>query len=100
MAKRLIWSAAIHPGRAPSPDTQLLIDGAWGAAAAGGLLLDPATGEQIGSLARAERDDLDQSRRTRPRRDTPRGRGGFGLWLGRGSEAIDAYLVAKFVPHA
>ena len=45
------------------PDTQLFIDGEWGPAAAGGLLpvLNPATGEQIGSLARAERVDLDRA---------------------------------------
>jgi succinate-semialdehyde dehydrogenase / glutarate-semialdehyde dehydrogenase len=44
------------------PDTQLFIDGEWGPAAAGGVLpvLNPATGEQIGTLARAERADLDR----------------------------------------
>jgi len=43
------------------PNTQLFIDGQWGPAAAGGVLpvLNPATGEQIGTLARAEKADLD-----------------------------------------
>ena len=38
-------------------DTQLLIDNAWAPAAAGKTLpvLDPATGEQIGTVAHAER---------------------------------------------
>jgi succinate-semialdehyde dehydrogenase / glutarate-semialdehyde dehydrogenase len=45
------------------PNTQLFIDGQWGPAAAGGSLpvLNPATGEQIGTLARAERADLDRA---------------------------------------
>jgi succinate-semialdehyde dehydrogenase/glutarate-semialdehyde dehydrogenase len=44
-------------------DTQLFINGEWGPAAAGGVLpvLNPATGEQIGTLARAERADLDRA---------------------------------------
>lgn len=45
------------------PDTQLFIDGTWGPAAAGEVLpvLNPATGEQIGRLARAETADLDRA---------------------------------------
>jgi succinate-semialdehyde dehydrogenase / glutarate-semialdehyde dehydrogenase len=45
------------------PNTQLFIDGQWGPAAAGGVLpvLNPATGEQIGTLARAETADLDRA---------------------------------------
>jgi len=45
------------------PNTQLFIDGQWGPAAAGGVLpvLNPATGEQIGTLARAEKADLDRA---------------------------------------
>jgi succinate-semialdehyde dehydrogenase/glutarate-semialdehyde dehydrogenase len=44
-------------------DTQLFSNGQWGPAEAGGLLpvLNPATGEQIGTLARAERADLDRA---------------------------------------
>jgi succinate-semialdehyde dehydrogenase/glutarate-semialdehyde dehydrogenase len=45
------------------PDVQLLIDGEWGPAAGGKTLpvLNPATGETIGSLAHAERPDLDRA---------------------------------------
>jgi len=45
------------------PDVQLLIDGAWGAAKAGKALpvLNPATGEQVGTVAHAERADLDRA---------------------------------------
>jgi succinate-semialdehyde dehydrogenase / glutarate-semialdehyde dehydrogenase len=44
-------------------DTQLFIDGKWGPAEAGGVLpvVNPATGEQIGALARAEHPDLDRA---------------------------------------
>ena len=44
-------------------DTQLLIDGAWGPAQSGKTLpvLNPATGEQIGTVAHAERADLDRA---------------------------------------
>ncbi|WP_201829737.1 NAD-dependent succinate-semialdehyde dehydrogenase [Microvirga zambiensis] len=43
------------------PDTQLLIDGTWRPAARGGVIpvLDPATGETIGTVAHASREDLD-----------------------------------------
>lgn len=43
------------------PDTQLLIDGAWRPAAQGDVIpvLDPATGETIGTVAHARREDLD-----------------------------------------
>ncbi|WP_183453770.1 NAD-dependent succinate-semialdehyde dehydrogenase [Microvirga lupini] len=43
------------------PDTQLLIDGVWRPAAQGGVIpvLDPATGETIGTVAHARREDLD-----------------------------------------
>ena len=41
-------------------DTQLFIDGAWGPGAEGKVLpvVNPATGERIGSLARATQPDL------------------------------------------
>ncbi len=44
-------------------DTQLLIDGVWGPAQSGKSLpvLNPATGEQIGTVAHAERPDLDRA---------------------------------------
>ena len=45
------------------PNTQLFIDGAWCAAASGKTLpvMNPATGKQIGTLAHAERADLDRA---------------------------------------
>jgi succinate-semialdehyde dehydrogenase/glutarate-semialdehyde dehydrogenase len=45
------------------PDTQLFIDGQWTAGAQGRVIPveNPATGEKIGDLARAERADLDRA---------------------------------------
>ncbi|MSQ64655.1 MAG: NAD-dependent succinate-semialdehyde dehydrogenase [Betaproteobacteria bacterium] len=45
------------------PNTLLFIDGAWCAAASGRTLpvMNPATGKQIGTLAHAERADLDRA---------------------------------------
>jgi succinate-semialdehyde dehydrogenase / glutarate-semialdehyde dehydrogenase len=45
------------------PNTQLYIDGAWCAAASGKTLpvMNPATGKQIGTLAHAEKADLDRA---------------------------------------
>ena len=45
------------------PNTQLYIDGAWCAAASGRTLpvMNPATGKQIGTLAHAEKADLDRA---------------------------------------
>ena len=45
------------------PDTQLYIDGAWSAAASGRThpVVNPATGETIGTFAWAERADLDRA---------------------------------------
>jgi len=45
------------------PNTQLFIDGAWTPAASGQTLpvINPATGEQIGTVAHAERADLDRA---------------------------------------
>jgi succinate-semialdehyde dehydrogenase/glutarate-semialdehyde dehydrogenase len=44
-------------------DTQLFIDGAWGPAASGRTLeiINPATGEPIGTVAHADRGDLDRA---------------------------------------
>ncbi len=62
-------------------DTQLFIDGQWGPAEAGGVLpvLNPATGEEIGSLARAEHPDLDRALAAADR--------GFRVW--RRTSAFD-----------
>ena len=56
------------------PDTQLLIDGEWTASAAGKTLpvLDPATGDTIGSVAHAEQPDLDRALAAAAR--------GFDVW--------------------
>jgi succinate-semialdehyde dehydrogenase/glutarate-semialdehyde dehydrogenase len=45
------------------PDVQLLIDGEWGAAGGGKSIpvLNPATGETIGTVAHAEHPDLDRA---------------------------------------
>jgi succinate-semialdehyde dehydrogenase/glutarate-semialdehyde dehydrogenase len=56
------------------PDTLLFIDGAWCAAASGRTLpvMNPATGKQIGTLAHAERPDLDRALEA--------ARTGFAVW--------------------
>ena len=56
------------------PDTQLLIDGEWTVAASGKTIpvLDPATGETIGTVAHAERADLDRALAAAAR--------GFNVW--------------------
>jgi len=56
------------------PNTQLFIDGAWCAAASGRTLpvMNPATGKQIGTLAHAERPDLDRALEA--------ARKGFDVW--------------------
>src|SRR4051812_49331585 len=45
------------------PNTQLFIDGVWGPSQSGRTLpvVNPATGEQIGTVAYAERPDLDRA---------------------------------------
>ena len=45
------------------PNVQLLIDGVWSDAAEGRSLpiMNPATGEQIGTVAHAEKPDLDRA---------------------------------------
>jgi succinate-semialdehyde dehydrogenase/glutarate-semialdehyde dehydrogenase len=69
------------------PDTQLFIDGEWGPAEAGGVLpvLNPATGEQIGTLARAERPDLDRALAAVDR--------GFRVW--RNTSAYDRAKIMR-----
>jgi len=56
------------------PDVQLLIDGAWTKASAGRTLpvVNPATGETIGSVAHADRADLDRALEAAAR--------GFQVW--------------------
>jgi len=56
------------------PNTQLFIDGAWCAAASGRTLpvMNPATGKQIGTLAHAEKPDLDRALEA--------ARKGFDVW--------------------
>jgi succinate-semialdehyde dehydrogenase/glutarate-semialdehyde dehydrogenase len=56
------------------PNTLLYIDGAWCAAAAGRTLpvMNPATGKQIGTLAHAEKPDLDRALAAAAR--------GFDVW--------------------
>jgi succinate-semialdehyde dehydrogenase/glutarate-semialdehyde dehydrogenase len=56
------------------PNTQLYIDGAWCAAASGKTLpvMNPATGKQIGTLAHAEKPDLDRALEA--------ARKGFDVW--------------------
>jgi len=56
------------------PNTLLFIDGAWCAAASGRTMpvMNPATGKQIGTLAHAERPDLDRA--------LDAARKGFAVW--------------------
>ncbi len=56
------------------PNTELLIDGQWRPAASGKTIpvLNPATGQQIGTVAHAERHDLDAALAAVDK--------GFGIW--------------------
>jgi succinate-semialdehyde dehydrogenase/glutarate-semialdehyde dehydrogenase len=69
------------------PDTALFIDGQWSPAKAGGVLpvLNPATGEQIGTLACAERTDLDRALAAADR--------GFRIW--RGTSAYERSKIMR-----
>jgi succinate-semialdehyde dehydrogenase/glutarate-semialdehyde dehydrogenase len=71
----------------PYPDTQLFIDGQWGSAEAGGVLpvFNPATGEPIGTLARAEPADLDRALAAVER--------GFRVW--RNTSAFDRARIMR-----
>lgn len=71
------------------PDTMLFIDGAWTPAASGKTIpvLDPATEDQIGTVAWAERADLDAALAAAQR--------GFALWRG-----VSAYDRAKLMRKA
>ena len=69
------------------PNVQLLIDGQWCNAAAGQSLpvVNPATGETIGTVARAERADLDRALEAASR--------GFQVW--RKTGAFDRYKMMR-----
>ncbi len=69
------------------PDVQLLIDGAWCKAASGKTIpvVNPATGEQIGTVAHAERADLDRALEAVQK--------GFNTW--RKVSAFDRYKVMR-----
>lgn len=69
------------------PNVQLLIDGQWRNAAAGQSLpvVNPATGETIGTVARAERADLDRALEAASR--------GFQVW--RKTGAFDRYKMMR-----
>ena len=71
------------------PNTQLYIDGAWCAAASGKTLpvMNPATGKQIGSLAHAERPDLDRALEAAAK--------GFAVW-----RKVSAYERSKMMRKA
>ena len=71
------------------PDTLLFIDGAWTPAASGKTIpvLDPATEEEIGTVAWAERTDLDAALAAAQR--------GFAIW-----RATSAYDRAKLMRKA
>ena len=68
-------------------DVQLFIDGAWRPAASGKTLtvLNPATGEQIGTVAHAEKADLDAALGAAEK--------GFAAW--RKVSAYDRYKVLR-----
>ncbi len=71
------------------PNTQLYIDGAWCAAASGRTLpvMNPATGKQIGTLAHAEKADLDRALEATAK--------GFATW-----KKISAYERSKMMRKA
>jgi succinate-semialdehyde dehydrogenase/glutarate-semialdehyde dehydrogenase len=69
------------------PDVQLLIDGAWCKAASGKAIpvVNPANGEQIGTVAHAERADLDRALEAVQK--------GFNTW--RKVSSFDRYKVMR-----
>lgn len=69
------------------PDVQLLIDGTWCKAASGKTIpvVNPATGEQIGTVAHAERADLDRALEAVQK--------GFNTW--RKVSSFDRYKVMR-----
>jgi len=69
------------------PNTQLFIDGAWCAAASGRTLpvMNPATGKQIGTLAHADKADLDRALEAASK--------GFSTW--RRISAFERYKIMR-----
>jgi succinate-semialdehyde dehydrogenase/glutarate-semialdehyde dehydrogenase len=69
------------------PNTLLFIDGAWCAAASGRTLpvMNPATGKQIGTLAHAEKPDLDRALEAASK--------GFATW--RRISAFERYKIMR-----
>ncbi|MBK8063223.1 MAG: NAD-dependent succinate-semialdehyde dehydrogenase [Betaproteobacteria bacterium] len=69
------------------PNVQLHIDGAWCAAASGNTLpiMNPATGKQIGTLAHAERADLDRALEAAVK--------GFDVW--KRTSAFERYKIMR-----
>jgi succinate-semialdehyde dehydrogenase/glutarate-semialdehyde dehydrogenase len=69
------------------PNTQLFIDGAWCAAASGRTLpvMNPATGKQIGTLAHADKADLDRALEAASK--------GFATW--RKISAFERYKIMR-----
>lgn len=69
------------------PNTELFIDGSWGPAKAGQVLpvFNPASGEEIGTLARAEQADLDRALAAAER--------GFHVW--RQTSAFDRAKIMR-----
>lgn len=69
------------------PDTELLIDGVWRPASSGKRIevLNPATAEAVGSVAHADRSDLDEAVAAAER--------GFAVW--RETPALDRYKIMR-----
>jgi len=69
------------------PDVLLLIDGVWGKAQSGKSIpvVNPATGEQIGTVAHAEKPDLDRALEAAQK--------GFNVW--RKTSAFDRYKLMR-----
>ncbi|HET9902502.1 MAG TPA: NAD-dependent succinate-semialdehyde dehydrogenase [Xanthobacteraceae bacterium] len=69
------------------PDTSLFIDGAWSASTSGRTIsvLNPATGDEIGKVAHADRSDLDRALKAAHK--------GFQVW--KKYSAFDRYKIMR-----
>src|SRR5687768_14667782 len=69
------------------PNTSLFIDGAWGASASGRTIpvLNPATGDEVGTVAHADRADLDRALKAALK--------GFHTW--KKMSAYDRYKIMR-----
>ena len=69
------------------PNTSLFIDGAWGASASGRTIpvLNPATGDEVGKVAHADKADLDRALKAAHK--------GFHVW--RKMSAYDRYKIMR-----